>query len=152
MLAYTDRHWKSFFALGGRPELTEEPRYATISARTDNVTELYAVAEDLLGERTTAEWLADLERAEVPAGPVNALDDLLADPHLAGQDLIRRVDHPSEGEILQIGPSARFSHSPAAVRHSAPLLGEHTVQVLREGGLEEAEIDGLLRDGIAIQA
>ena len=152
MLAYTDRHWKSFFALGGRPELTEDPRYATISARTENVTELYAVAEELLGERTTVEWLAELEKAEVPAGPVNALGDLLADPHLAGQDLIRRVDHPTEEEILQIGPSVRFSRSPAAVRHPAPLLGEHTVEVLGEAGLDEGEIDALLQDGAAIQA
>ena len=152
MLAYTDRHWRSFFELAGRPELSADPRYAHISSRTKNVAELYATAEDLLGERTTAEWLAVLEEAEIPAGPVNALEDLLTDPHLAGQDLVRRVDHPSEGEILQLRPSARFSRSPATVRHPAPLLGEHTVQVLREGGLEEAEIDGLLRDGAAIQA
>ena len=152
MLAYTDRHWKSFFALAGCPELSADPRYADISARTENVAELYAVAEELLGGRTTAEWLADLETAEVPAGPVNALEDLLADPHLVGQDLIRRVDHPSEDETLQIGPPGRFSRSPATVRRPAPLLGEHTVQVLGEAGLEEAEIDGLLRDGAAIQA
>ena len=152
MLAYTDRHWKSFFALAGRPELSEDPRYETISARTENVSELYAVAEELLGERTTAEWLADLEKAEVPAGPVNSLEDLLADPHLASRDLIRRVAHPSEGETLEVGPPARFSRSPAAVRRPAPLLGEHTVQALAEAGLEPAEIDDLLREGAAIQA
>ena len=152
MLAYTDRHWKSFFALAGRPELSADPRYATISARTENVSELYAVAEELLGARTTAEWLADLEKAEVPAGPVNSLEDLLADPHLAGQGLIRRVDHPSEGETLEVGPPARFSRSPAAVRRPAPLLGEHTVEVLGEAGLDPAEIDALLRDGAAVQS
>lgn len=152
MLAYTDRHWKSFFALAGRPDLSEDPRYETISARTENVSELYAVAEELLGGRTTAEWLADLEKAEVPAGPVNSLEDLLADPHLAARDLIRRVAHPSEGETLEVGPPARFSRSPAAVRRPAPLLGEHTVQALAEAGLEPAEIDGLLRSGAALQS
>ena len=152
MLAYTDRHWKAFFDLAGRPELAADPRYATISARTENVTDLYSVAETLLGERTTGEWLADLEKAEVPAGPVNALEDLLADPHLAGQDLIRRVEHPSEDETLQVGSPARFSRSPAAVRRPAPLLGEHTVEVLREAGLHPAEIDGLLHEGAAVQS
>ena len=152
MLAYTDRHWKSFFALAGRPEMSKDPRFATISDRTENVAALYAVAEDLLGERTTAEWLADLEKAEVPAGPVNALEDLLDDPHLAGQDLIRRVGRPGGHETLQVGPPARFSRSPAAVRRPAPLLGEHTVEVLGEAGLDPAEIDDLLREGAAIQA
>ena len=88
----------------------------------------------------------------MPAGPVNSLEDLLADPHLAGQGLIRRVDHPSEGETLEVGPPARFSRSPAAVRRPAPLLGEHTVEVLGEAGLDPAEIDGLLRDGAAVQS
>ena len=152
MLAYTDRHWKAFFGLAGCPELSADPRFAHISARTENVAELYAVAEELLGERSTAEWLADLEQAEIPAGPVNALEDLLVDPHLAGQDCFRRVDHPSEEEILQVGQPVRFSRSPVETRRHAPLLGEHTVQVLGEAGLDEAEIDALLHDGGALQS
>ena len=152
MLAYTDRHWKSFFSLAGCPELSDDPRFAHISARTENVAELYAKAEELLGERTTAEWLAELEDAEIPAGPVNALEDLLADPHLAGQELFRRIDHPSEDDILQIGPTARFSRSPAEVRRPAPRLGEHTVQVLREAGLDDTEIGDLLDEGDAVQS
>ena len=152
MLAYTDRHWKAFFELAGCPERAADRRYATISGRTENVAELYAEVEDLLGERNSAEWLAALEDAEIPAGPVNALEDLLADPHLAAQGLFRRTEHPSEDEILQIGPSARFSRSPSAVRRPAPLLGQHTVQVLREAGLSRPEIDALLRNGEAVQS
>ena len=152
MLAYTDRHWKAFFGLAGCPELSADPRYATISARTENVAELYATAEELLGERTTAEWQAALEEAEIPAGPVNALEDLLTDPHLAGQEFFRRVDHPSEDDTLQIGPTTRFSRSPAEVRRPAPRLGEHTVQVLREAGLDENEVDDLLGEGEAVQS
>ena len=152
MLAYTDRHWRAFFELAGCPELSADPRYAHISARTENVAELYARVERLLGERTTAEWLEVLERAEIPAGPVNTLEDLLADPHLSGQDLFRRVDHPSEDETLQIGPPARFSRSPAAVRRPAPRLGEHTAEVLREAGLDPTEIDRLLHEGAAVQS
>ena len=118
MLAYTDRHWKAFFELAGCPEVAADPRYVHISGRTENVADLYALVEDLLGERTTAEWLAVLEEAEIPAGPVNALEDLLADPHLSGQDLLRRVEHPSEDEILEIGPPTRSLPLPG--RRAAP--------------------------------
>ena len=138
MLAYTDRHWKAFFGLAGCPELSADPRYATISARTENVAELYATAEELLGERTTAEWQAVLEEAEIPAGPVNALEDLLTDPHLAGQEFFRRVDHPSEDDTLQIGPTARFSRSPAEVRRPrAPARRAHRSGAARGGTRRE---------------
>ena len=152
MLAYTDRHWKAFFELAGCPELSEDPRYVHISGRTMNVAELYGTVEGLLGERTTEEWLTDLEKAEIPAGPVNALEDLLADPHLTGQGLFRRAAHPSEDETMEVGPAVRFSRSPAEARRPAPLLGEHTAQVLREAGLDESEIDALLEGGEAIQS
>ena len=69
MLAYTDRHWKAFFDLAGCPERSADPRFAHISGRTENVAELYAVAEELLGERTTAEWLADSREGGDPGRP-----------------------------------------------------------------------------------
>ena len=102
--------------------------------------------------RNSAEWLALLEEAEVPAGPVNALEDLFDDPHLAHRKLFQPFEHPSEGETLQVRPPFGFSRSPAAVYRHAPRLGEHTVEALREAGVEASRIDALLRDGAAVQA
>ena len=152
VLAYTDRHWKALFELAGRPELIGDPRYASIAARTENIAELYAIVEELTATRTSAEWLALLEQAQVPAGPVNAVEDLLADPHLLDRGLFQRFDHPSEGDTLQVRPPTRFSKSPAAIDRHAPLLGEHTIEVLREAGVDQSAIDDLLRDGAAVQA
>ena len=152
VLAYTDRHWKAFFELAGRPELVDDPRYVSIAARTEHIGELYAIVESLTGDRSSAEWLAALEQAQVPAGPVNALEDLLTDPHLRDQDVFQRFDHPSEGETLQVRPPVRFSQSPSAIRRHAPRLGEHTTELLREAGLAAGEIEDLLRSGMAVQA
>ena len=152
VLAYTDRHWKAFFELAGRAELTEDPRFVSIATRTENIAELYAIAEELTRTRSSEEWLTTLEEAQVPAGPVNSLESLLSDPHLVDQGVFQRFKHPSEGETLQIRPPTRFSRSPASVSRHAPLLGEHTIELLREAGLKETQIESMLHDGAAIQA
>ena len=152
VLAYTDRHWKAFFELAGHPELAEDPRFVSISTRTENIAELYAIAEGFTQDRTSEDWLGVLENAQIPAGPVNSLQDLLDDPHLRQQKLFQRFDHPSEGETLQIRPTTRFSATPAEISRHAPLLGEHTAELLGEAGLDEAQIQSLLDEGAAVQA
>ena len=152
VLAYTDRHWKAFFELAGRPELSDDPRFVSIATRTENIAELYAIAEEITRTRTSEAWLSVLQQAQVPAGPVNSLEDLLSDPHLVDQQLFQRFDHPSVGETLQVRPPVRFSKTPAGISRHAPLLGEHTTELLREAGLDEAQIDTMLRDGSAVQA
>ena len=74
VLAYTDRHWKAFFELAGRPELSEDPRFVSIATRTENIAELYAIAEAFIETRTSQEWLTLFEEVQVPAGPVNSLE------------------------------------------------------------------------------
>ena len=92
VLAYTDRHWEAFFELAGRPDLSQDPRFVSISTRTENIAELYAIAEELTQSRTSDDWLAALEQAQVPAGPVNSLEDLMHDPHLRQQKLFQNPD------------------------------------------------------------
>ena len=152
VLAYTDRHWKAFFELAGHPALGHDPRFVSISTRTENIAELYAIAEGFTRSRTSEDWLEVLEKAQIPAGPVNSLEDLINDAHLRHQNLFQPFDHPSEGETLQIRPTTRFSETPAGISRHAPLLGEHTTEVLCEAGLDEAEIRALLDDGAAVQA
>ena len=150
-LPYLDKHFKKFFALAGRPELFDKPQFHTLAARIANIDEVYATVAELMPARTTAEWLADLQAAEIPAARVNRLEDLLSDPHLEAVGFWRRIDHPSEGWIRQPAVPWTFTASPPELRRTAPRVGEHTVEVLAEAGVDTAEIDRLLATGGAVQ-
>ena len=92
------------------------------------------VAEELK-RRTTAEWVAAFERADIPVQRMNSLDDIVADPHLAAIGYLRAVEHPSEGRIKSLAVPSEWSESVPEYRRHAPRLGEHTREVLREAGL-----------------
>jgi len=134
VVPYTGPQWQRFFALAGRPELARDPRFASAPARSENVGELYRIVEATVAGRTTAEWLAVLADADIPFAKVNSVDDLLCDPHLAAIGFWRRVEHPTEGTLLQAGLPVTFSDTPAQVRRHAPSLGEHTAEVLAAAG------------------
>lgn len=138
VVPYTNLQWKKFFAIVGTPEMMEDPRYATILARSNYFKELYAFIEEKLAERTTAEWCELLAEAELPFAPVNSIEELLHDPHLAAVDFWKEVDHPTEGRLRMPGIPVKFSETPGSVRRLAPNIGEHTEEILRELGLPMA--------------
>ncbi len=148
---YTDRHWQRFFGLAGRPELASDERFRDVSARTQHIDELYAMVADVLKQRTTAEWLAALEQADIPAVPLNSPDSLLSDPHLQSIEFFPMVDHPSEGRVRTIRNPITFSRSPGSIGRLAPRLGQDSREVLREVGYGEHEIDALLDQGVTFQ-
>lgn len=149
-LPYTDEHWRRFFAMGGRPELADDPRFASLGLRTQNFAPIYDALESILIEKTTAEWTRLLEDAGIPVAPVNDLDQLLNDPHLVEAGMFEVVDHPTEGRVLRIRSPMVFSKTPASYRRDTPRLGENSVEVLAEAGLDRSEIDALLADKSAI--
>ncbi|MDP3545799.1 MAG: CoA transferase [Phreatobacter sp.] len=151
-LVYNDKQWKSFYAATGRAEAHDaDPRLASIKTRTDNIDALYAeVATEFLS-RTTAEWMALLEKADIPFVPVHDFETIMEDPHLKAVNFMPVVDHPSEGAIRKIQPAGTWSATQPEPHRPAPRLGEHTVELLREAGLSEADIDGLIAAG-AVQA
>ncbi len=104
-----------------------------------------------MATRTTAEWLADLDAANIPAMPVNAVQDLPQDAHLKAVDFWRLMDHPSEGTLRTTEVPVAMSKSPGSIRRLAPRLGEHSVEVLKEAGLREAEIEALIASGATLQ-
>jgi crotonobetainyl-CoA:carnitine CoA-transferase CaiB-like acyl-CoA transferase len=152
ILPYTDRHWRDFFRLAGRPELTDDPRLADAETRSRHFAELYALVADCVGAAPTAWWLDKLKAADIPCGPVNPLADLPADEHLAAVDFFPRAEHPSEGVIRVVRPPVRFGDAECALRRPAPRLGEHSREILREAGLGEADIEDLLDLRVAIEA
>jgi crotonobetainyl-CoA:carnitine CoA-transferase CaiB-like acyl-CoA transferase len=147
-LIYNDKQCESFFRAVGKPQLfTEDPRFATITARTEHISELYALVEEVLATRTTAEWVELLERADIPVMALNDLDGLIDDPHLAATGLVRESDHPTEGRLRSIGVPTRWSETQPAPSRPAPRLGEHSVEVLRECGYSDAAIAELVECG-----
>lgn len=153
VIIYTDKHWRGFASLAGQPDLLErDPRFRDIGARTVHAEAVYEFVGRVMGSRTTAGWVDVLLEADIPVAPLHTLDTVLHDPHLTATGFIQDVEHPSEGPLKQIGIPATFSESPGTIRRHAPRLGEQTVEVLREAGLDEAEIDRLLTAGAAVQA
>jgi crotonobetainyl-CoA:carnitine CoA-transferase CaiB-like acyl-CoA transferase len=149
ILPYDDRHWREFFAIAGRPELANDPRFVDHNARIDHIDELYALVEELAPRLTTAEWMARCEAASIPAMEVLDLSRAADDPHLAAVGLQELVEHPSEGTYRHVREPVRYERTPAALRRHAPRLGEHTLEVLVEAGYTPEQVAELVAGGAA---
>src|SRR5258706_1369865 len=149
VLVYNDKQWRAFFELIGRPELFAEPRYATPEARSRDFEGANALVAAEMKKRSTADWIAALERADIPVQRMNSLTDIVEDPHLAAIGYFRTVEHPSEGGIRSMAVPSEWAETAPEYRRHTPRLGEHTREVLREAGLRDGEIDGLIASGAA---
>lgn len=140
VMVATHAQWARLFVLFGRAELIEDARFATGSARADNIEAAYAVVTEGMKQRTSAEWLALLKEADLPHGPANSLEELVRDDYLNEIGFFRQMEHPSEGQMTVLGIPVSYRGTPATIRRLAPRLGEHTREVLAEAGLDEAAI------------
>ena len=147
ILPYTDQNWRDFFTLTGRGDLLDDPRFKTLGTRLRHIEILYGLVGAVAVTRTNAEWLADLDRLNIPAMSVNSLESLLHDPHLEAVGFWQTVDHPTEGPMRLPGLPASYGKTPGAIRRLPPRLGEHSAEVLREIGLGEDEVAALLASG-----
>jgi crotonobetainyl-CoA:carnitine CoA-transferase CaiB-like acyl-CoA transferase len=137
VLLYTDAHWREFFRLVDRPDLADDPELATIRGRTRRIDELYRLVDDELARRPTSHWLRVLRERHVPAMPVNTVDDLFDDEHLAAVGFFEQVEHPTEGTLVHARLPWTFGRSGAPVLPGAPALGQHTEETLRRLGLDD---------------
>ena len=117
--------------------------------RAANIDKIYARMKEIAPSRTTAEWEELLLSIDVPHASFAKMTEISEQPHLKAVDLFQEIDHPTEGKLRQARPSARFSETPAALRRPAPLLGQHTREILEEAGYTAAEIDALIERGAA---
>jgi crotonobetainyl-CoA:carnitine CoA-transferase CaiB-like acyl-CoA transferase len=132
-MPYNDRDWQRFFAAAEREDLADDPRFATITERTQHIELLYQLIEDAMLTRTTADWLALGERLEIPCAGINALEDLESDPHLHAVAMFGTMSSGSDWEYRYVRSPVRLAASKVApVR--PPRLGEHTSEILTELG------------------
>ncbi|HXU88780.1 MAG TPA: CoA transferase [Methylomirabilota bacterium] len=131
----------------GDDTLASDLRFATNDARLANYDEFRARVEQALATGTTAEWQERFERAQIAAGPVYELDEVFSDPQIKHLALIAEVDQPGYGTARMLGFPVRASATPAAIRRPAPLLGEHTAEVLGEIGVTADELERLVAAG-----
>ncbi len=142
------KFWERLCETIGRPELAADPRFADFAARDRNRGTLLPILEEAFRERTTAEWLDALAAAGVPCGPVNDVEEALADPQAAARGALVEVEHPRFGTVRQVATPLRVSEEQKPLRR-APFRGEHTEQVLVElCGYPRARVAELEADGV----
>jgi len=152
-LIYNDRHWRAFFEMIGVPERYEsDARFSSHSSRMRNLDVVFGYLSAVLQTRTTAEWTRLFMERDLPVAPMNDPEQVIADPHLADTGFFRQFEHPTEGISRTMQLPVDYSGTPLTTRYPAPCLGEHTVELLTEGGYDRKRIDELLARGIAIAA
>jgi len=148
LACHNDAFWAELTRLMGRPEMAVDPRFATRESRHAHQNELYAAVSAFTARHTKRELMAILG-GQVPFGPVFDVGDIVADAHFRARDMVVALDHPGSCAKLAVaGVPIRLSETPGGIRRRAPLLGEHTAEVLKGLGLPAAAIAGLQADGV----
>ena len=141
-------NWERICDVLGHPEWREDARFATNRDRMAHLAVLVDLMNAVVRTRTRADWQAAFDAAGVPAGPVHTIGEALSHPQTLARGMVVEVEHPQAGATRAIGCPIHFSASPDRSSTPAPLLGQHTREVLREFDLPEAEIDALVDEGV----
>ena len=145
-------NWERIAEVLGHPEWRDDPRFASNSARMANLPALVAAMSEVLARKSRAEWLALMDAAGVPAGPVHSIGEALTHPQTLARGMVVDLDHPDAGPVKALGCPIHFSETAARVDRPAPRLGEHTREMLRECGYADAEIDAFAAAGVVATA
>ncbi|MGH8709586.1 MAG: CaiB/BaiF CoA transferase family protein, partial [Burkholderiales bacterium] len=149
VLIYNDKHWKAFFKMIGRDDMLADARFASAEGRSQNYDAVYGLVAEEMTRQSTAHWLEAFERADIPVQRMNSLEDILRDPHLNAIGYFKPIEHPSEGKLLSMKVPSEWSATQPGYRRHAPRLVEHTREVLREAGYDDAQIDAMAASGAA---
>jgi crotonobetainyl-CoA:carnitine CoA-transferase CaiB-like acyl-CoA transferase len=131
VVVYTDEHWRKFSAIIDVPDLvSNDPRFANLQTRTVHAEDMGAFLSAHLPEKSTQTWMELFGKADIPATPVNGLEDLFNDPHLKAVGFWQEIEHPTEGKLRVPSFPGTWSRTQPEIRCLAPNLGEHTDEVL----------------------
>jgi len=133
-------HWQAFCELAGLQQVANDPRFATNRERVHNRPALQAAMEAALAHKTSAEWHDMLVAAGIPCGPVYGYDQVFDDPHVQHRQMAVEVEHPRAGRLTLTSSPLKLSQTPGSVRTPSPMLGQHTDDILRRLGYDEATI------------
>ena len=143
-----DAQFARFCAVAGCGELAQDPRFATNRLRVKHRAELVPLLAERLRQRPRADWLAALEAATVPCGPINDLDEVFADPQVQARGMQQAVGHPLSDRLSLVASPMKLSATPVQLRRAPPLLGQHTDEVLEELGVDSAGRQALRERGV----
>ena len=145
--AANQKNWERMLAVVGAEELASDPRFADNHGRMQNLPALAEILNDHLSTRTSADWLERLEAAGVPAGPVLDVSEMHRDPQAIHREMVVETTHPKAGLVKAIGLPIKFSQTPGGVARPAPLLGQHSREVLAEYGWDDEAVEAFLASG-----
>ena len=145
-------NWERIADVLGHPEWRDDPRFATNSARMENLDELADAMNAVLATRTKTRWIEAFDAAGVPVGPVHSIGEALAHPQTLARGMVVDLVHPQAGATRALGCPLHFSETPTRITRPAPTLGEHTREVLREHGFSDTEVDAFVAAGAVQEA
>ncbi len=148
--AANQANWLRLVEIIGMPELGKDERFRDNAARMQHLPALIELLTTRFRERSTSDWLTLLENAGVPAGPVLTIEQMVADPQVRARDMVVEVDHKKVGKTRALGTPVKFSATPTHVNRAAPVLGQHTREILAEYGFAGAEIEKFIQEGDVI--
>src|SRR5262245_21074499 len=144
----TDKFWRMLCDVLGLLDLASDPRYDTNEKRTARSAELAPILEPLIREKTTSEWQTLLMTKGVPSGAVREWSEFFDDEQVKAMEMNQQIDHPVIGPAFVTGVPINFDKTPGKIQRGAPVLGEHTREVLREIGYGDEKIDHLVDEGV----
>lgn len=145
-------NWERIADVLGHPEWKADPRFSSNTARMENLAALSAAMNAVLITRSKADWITAFDAVGVPAGPVLSVAEALNHPQAQARKMVVDLVHPQAGPTRALGCPVHFSETPTSVTRHAPMLGEHTRELLAEYGYAEHEIDALVSAGVVAEA
>lgn len=145
--AANQANWERLAKAIGAEHLLDDPRFADNPARVENLDALVEALSAIFRREPKAHWIELLDAVGVPTGSINDVREMLADPQLAARGMVTEVEHETLGTTRTLGCPLRFSEAPTPVARGAPVLGQHTAEVLKELGYSEAKLEALVESG-----